>query len=91
MLELALIRIVKILFSLPGSTGAASPGNEGTKKFLVSSINKALGTLVGTTTHWHVKNSRKMLTRQPNVCLLATAFANHESSRVTRKMIATPS
>ena len=64
------------------------------KKVRVFSFNKALSTLVDTKTHWHVQKPRTMLKRQPNVSLLyvlATASANHESSRVTRKMIATPS
>ena len=58
------------------------------KKIRFSSFNKALGTLVGTTTHWHVQNSHTMLSsmsRQPKVSLLyvlATAFANRESSHV---------
>ena len=56
--------------------------------------NTTASTLVGTTTHRHIKKSRTMLTRQPNVSLLyvlAIAFATHESSRVTQKIIATPS
>ena len=62
------------------------------RKVPVSTFNKALGSLVGTKTHWHVKKSCAMLTRQPNVSVLYvldTASANYESSRVTRKMIAT--
>ena len=44
--------------------------HEGFQKKLVFSINKALLTLVDTTTDWHVQNSRTMLTRQPTVSLL---------------------
>ena len=55
------------------------------KKICRSSFNKALGTLVGTKTHWLIQNSRAMLSRQPTVSLLyvlVTAFANRESSHV---------
>ena len=64
----------------------STPDYEGTEKFRISFFSKVLNTLVGTTTHLHVHNTRTMQSRQPTVSLLyvlATAFANRESQRVT--------
>ena len=81
---------------LPASTGAVSPGYEGTKKFRIFPFNKVLCALVGTTTDWHTQNSRTMLSIQAGysesiLYVLTTAFANRGSLRVKPHTTATPS